>query len=59
MIRQSGARLAVAMQPYQLAIDRLCTIRVDACDDSKEAFMKDFAAAWNKVMNLDRFDLAA
>jgi catalase-peroxidase len=29
-----------------------------ACDDSKEAFVKDFAAAWNKVMNLDRFDLA-
>ncbi len=27
-------------------------------DDSKEAFVKDFAAAWNKVMNLDRFDLA-
>jgi catalase-peroxidase len=31
---------------------------VYACDDSKEAFMKDFAAAWGKVMNLDRFDLA-
>jgi catalase-peroxidase len=30
---------------------------VYACDDSKEAFVKDFAAAWNKVMNLDRFDL--
>ena len=29
-----------------------------ACDDSKEAFVKDFAAAWNKVMNLDRYDLA-
>ncbi len=31
---------------------------VYACDDSKEAFVKDFAAAWTKVMNLDRFDLA-
>jgi len=31
---------------------------VYACDDSKEAFAKDFAAAWVKVMNLDRFDLA-
>src|SRR5262249_23664857 len=31
---------------------------VYACDDSKEAFVKDFAAAWNKVMNLDRFDVA-
>ena len=32
---------------------------VYACDDSKEAFVKDFVAAWNKVMNLDRYDLAA
>jgi len=32
---------------------------VYACDDSKEAFVKDFAAAWNKVMNLDRYDLAS
>jgi len=31
---------------------------VYACDDSKEAFVKDFAAVWNKVMNLDRYDLA-
>jgi catalase-peroxidase len=31
---------------------------VYACDDSKEAFVKDFVAAWNKVMNLDRYDLA-
>ena len=29
-----------------------------ACDDAQEAFVKDFVAAWNKVMNLDRFDLA-
>jgi catalase-peroxidase len=25
--------------------------------DSKEQFVKDFVAAWNKVMNADRFDL--
>ncbi len=31
---------------------------VYACDDSKEKFVHDFVAAWNKVMNLDRFDLA-
>jgi len=31
---------------------------VFACDDSKETFVKDFVAAWNKVMNLDRYDLA-
>ena len=30
---------------------------VYACSDSKEKFVKDFVAAWNKVMNLDRFDL--
>jgi catalase-peroxidase len=31
---------------------------VYACEDGKEKFVYDFAAAWNKVMNLDRFDLA-
>ena len=29
-----------------------------ACSDSQQAFVHDFVAAWNKVMNLDRFDLA-
>jgi catalase-peroxidase len=31
---------------------------VYACDDAKEKFVRDFVAAWDKVMNLDRFDLA-
>lgn len=31
---------------------------VYGCADSQEKFVKDFVAAWNKVMNLDRFDLA-
>jgi len=31
---------------------------VYACDDSGEKFVKDFTAAWKKVMNADRFDLA-
>ncbi|HAR96853.1 MAG TPA: catalase-peroxidase 2, partial [Deltaproteobacteria bacterium] len=31
---------------------------VYACDDSQEKFVQDFVAAWNKVMNVDRFDLA-
>ncbi len=31
---------------------------VHACDDSQQAFVRDFVAAWGKVMNLDRFDLA-
>ena len=31
---------------------------VYACEDSQEKFVHDFVAVWNKVMNLDRFDLA-
>ncbi len=31
---------------------------VYACEDSKQQFATDFVAAWNKVMNLDRFELA-
>ena len=31
---------------------------VYACDDSQQAFVRDFVAAWDKVMNADRFDLA-
>jgi len=31
---------------------------VYACQDSQEKFLQDFVAAWTKVMNLDRFDLA-
>jgi catalase-peroxidase len=31
---------------------------VYACEGSQEKFLHDFVAAWNKVMNLDRFDLA-
>ncbi|SHK66099.1 catalase-peroxidase [Reichenbachiella agariperforans] len=30
---------------------------VYGCEDSKDKFVKDFVAAWSKVMNLDRFDL--
>jgi len=30
---------------------------VYACDDSQQVFVRDFVAAWDKVMNLDRFDL--
>ncbi|HQR70167.1 MAG TPA: catalase/peroxidase HPI, partial [Burkholderiaceae bacterium] len=31
---------------------------VYACDDNRQKFVQDFVAAWTKVMNLDRFDLA-
>jgi catalase-peroxidase len=29
-----------------------------ACEDSRDKFVHDFVSVWNKVMNLDRFDLA-
>ena len=32
-------------------------VEVYACDDSQQMFVRDFVAAWDKVMNLDRFDL--
>ena len=32
---------------------------VYACDDAQEKFVCDFVAAWDKVMNLDRYDLVA
>ena len=31
---------------------------VYACEDAEQKFVRDFLAAWSKVMNLDRFDLA-
>ena len=31
---------------------------VYACDDAKDKFLNDFVAAWTKVMNNDRFDVA-
>jgi catalase-peroxidase len=31
---------------------------VYACEDGREKFVRDFVAAWDKVMNLDRFDVA-
>ena len=31
---------------------------VYGCDDAQQVFVRDFVAAWDKVMNLDRFDLA-
>jgi catalase-peroxidase len=31
---------------------------VYACNDSQQKFVRDFVAVWNKVMELDRFDLA-
>ena len=33
-------------------------VEVYAQDDNKDKFTKDFISAWNKVMNLDRFDIS-
>jgi len=40
------------------SVHKLILAEVYACADSKEKFVKDFVAAWSKVINLDRFDLA-
>ena len=37
--------------------DRRSIAEVYASEDANEKFVKDFIAAWDKVMNLDRFDL--
>jgi catalase-peroxidase len=33
-------------------------VEVYAQDDNKDKFTRDFISAWNKVMNLDRFDIS-
>ena len=40
-----------------LALAGLAIAEEYACDDSQKHFVRDFVAAWDKVMNLDRFDL--
>ena len=53
-IKWTGTRVDLVFgSNYQLR----ALAEVYACDDSKEKFVKDFVAAWNKVMNLDRYDL--
>ena len=42
--------------PYT-TLFRSAIAEVYACDDSQQAFVRDFVAAWDKVMNLDRFDI--
>ncbi|NDC38829.1 MAG: catalase-peroxidase, partial [Proteobacteria bacterium] len=48
----SAADLVFGSNPQLRAVSE-----VYACSDSKEKFVHDFVAAWNKVMNLDRFDI--
>lgn len=58
--RQSGERVYTATRA-DLVFGSNAILRalaeVYASDDAKEKFVKDFVAAWTKVMNLDRFDL--
>ncbi|MGZ0174418.1 MAG: peroxidase family protein, partial [Planctomycetales bacterium] len=49
----SGADLVFGSNSQLRAI-----AEVYGCDDAQDAFVRDFVAAWDKVMNLDRFDLA-
>jgi len=39
-----------------LGLNSQAIAEVYACDDSPQAFVRDFVAAWEKVMNFDRFD---
>ena len=45
------------MRATSTAVQLRALAEVYACADSKEEFVKDFVAAWTKVMELDRFDL--
>jgi catalase-peroxidase len=54
-IRWTGSRMDVVFGSNS----RLRALaEVYACADAKEKFVRDFVAAWDKVMNLDRFDVA-
>jgi catalase-peroxidase len=58
---RSTGKLVWTATPVDLVFGSNSELRavaeVYAADDAKEKFVKDFAAAWEKVMNLDRFDL--
>lgn len=53
-------------EPEQLAVDLVCgsnsqlraIAEIYAQDDASKKFVEDFIAAWTKVMNVDRFDVA-
>jgi catalase (peroxidase I) len=53
-----GCRCGVHLNALPAKQPLIVLAEVYACNDSKEALVKDFVAAWNKVMNLDRYDLA-
>ena len=58
-VYESGGRTATAVDLVFGSNSQLRALaEVYASDDAKEKFVRDFVAAWDKVMNLDRFDLA-
>jgi catalase-peroxidase len=54
-VQWTGTRVDLA---FGANSDLRAVAEVYASDDAKEKFARDFVAAWTKVMNLDRFDLA-
>ena len=58
-VYEGGGRTATAVDLVFGSNSQLrAQAEVYASDDAKEKFIRDFVAAWDKVMNLDRFDLA-
>ena len=58
-VYEGGGRTATAVDLVFGSNSQLRALaEVYASDDAKEKFTRDFVAAWDKVMNLDRFDLA-
>jgi catalase-peroxidase len=55
------SQLLHAAQKYSIRSDLSIQIiqAVYIAEDAQEKFVRDFVKAWNKVMNLDRFDLLA
>ncbi len=47
------------MASYLVFVEEVnCEAEVYGSDDAEQKFVRDFVAAWDKVMNLDRFELA-
>jgi catalase-peroxidase len=55
MVKWTGSRVDLIFGSHS---QLRALAEVYACADSTEKFVKDFVAAWTKVMNADRFDLA-
>ena len=54
-VRWTGTRVDLA---FGWNSELRAIAEVYGCDDAQDAFVRDFVAAWDKVMNLDRYDLA-